>query len=129
MISQTPLAIFTPPTVEILQQFIKIANEYQIKITCRGKGNSAYGQSQVKDGVIIDLKNMDISLKFNSNEFSSVSVPAFKTWWEVTEFSKQQNKTVPITVDNLDLTVGGTLSFGALGGASYRYGSGADNVL
>ena len=37
-------------------------------------------------------------------------------------------KTVPVTIDNLDLTVGGTLCFGALGGSSYLYGSGADNV-
>ena len=128
IISEKPLAIFTPPTIEILQQFLEIVNEYQIKTTCRGKGNAAYGQSQVKDGVMINLKYMEMSLKLNSDD-SSVSIPAFKTWLDVTEFSKQHNKTVPVTVDNLDLTVGGTLSFGALGGTSYRSGSGADNVL
>ena len=110
MISKRPLAVFTPRTVEILQQFLELANDYRIKVTCIGKGNSAYGQCQVPDGVIIDLKNLNIPLKFNSKECSSISIPAFKTWLEVIEFCKQQNKTIPITIDNLDLTVGGTLS-------------------
>src|SRR5689334_19715305 len=65
ILSQTPLAVFTPPTIEILQQFLQLANDYQVKITIRGKGNSAYGQSQVKDGIVIDLKNMEVPLKFN----------------------------------------------------------------
>ncbi len=58
-----------------------------------------------------------------------MSTPAYKTWSEVIEFTKKKNKTVPVTVDNLDLTVGGTLSFGAIGGPSYKWGCGADNVL
>jgi len=129
MVSKTPKAVFMPPTVEVLQQFLQLANEYQLQITLRGKGNSAYGQAQVKDGVVIDLKNMEGLLKFDSETALSVTCSAFKTWLEVTEFTKLKNKTIPVTVDNLDLTVGGTLSFAALGGTSYRCGSGSDNIL
>jgi len=129
MISETPLAIFLPPTVEVLQQFLPLACEYKIKISCRGKGNSVYGQSQVENGVIIDLKDLNLSFEFNSDGTSSIRAPAFRTWSELIEYSKHQNKTVPVTVDSLDLTIGGTLSFAALGGTSYRCGSGADNVL
>lgn len=129
LVSKKPLAIFMPPTVEILQQFLQIANEYKVKITCRGKGNSVFGQAQVENGVIIDLSDMNMPIQFDSHEHSSITVPAFKTWFEATEFSMGINKTVPVTVDNLDLTIGGTLSFGALGGTSYLCGSGADNVL
>src|SRR5437667_314350 len=84
IISKKPLAIFTPPDVETLQKFLKISSAHKIKITCRGKGNSAYGQSQVEDGVIIDLFKMNISIESDSH---SVTVPAFKTWYEVAEFS------------------------------------------
>ena len=129
IISHVPIAVFTPPTVEILQQYLVIASKNKTKITCRGKGNSAYGQSLVKDGVVIDLKNLEISMEYHANEFPSLTVPAFKTWGDVTEYTKKWNKTVPITVDNLDLTIGGTLSLAALGGTSYRLGCGADNVL
>jgi cytokinin dehydrogenase len=118
-----------PPSVEILQQFMQLASKYKIKTTCRGKGNSAYGQSQVDNGVAIDLSKMDISIEFDSENLTSVTVPAFKTWYDVAEFCMKQNKTVPVTVDNLDLTVAGTLSFGTLGGTSYLCGSGADNIL
>ena len=127
--SNKPLAVFMPPTVDNLQQFLKIASRYEVKITCRGKGNSVYGQSQVNGGVIINLKNLDLALEYTANDFSEISVPAFKTWFDVTEYTKQQNKTIAVTIDNLDLTVGRTLSFAAIGGTSYRCGSGADNVI
>lgn len=129
IISSKPIAIFFPPNIETLQRFLRLANEYNIKITCLGKGNSAYGQSQCANGIVIDLKDMNTSMEFTSKYHEAMTVPAFKTWLELTNYSKTQNKTIPVTVDNLDLTVGGTLSFGALGGTSYRCGSGADNVL
>jgi cytokinin dehydrogenase len=129
LLSEKPLAVLMPTAVEMLQKFLRLANQYKVKVTCRGKGNSAYGQSLVKDGVVIDLKDLQISPEYTSGEFSAITVPAFMTWFEVTEYTKQKNKTVPVVVDNLDLTVGGTLSFGAIGGSSYRYGSAADNVL
>lgn len=128
MKSKTPLAVFTPPSIEVLQAFLVLANKYQVKMTVRGKGNSAYGQSQTKGGVIIDLKNMNVSLHYKNDDHSEITVPAFKTWHDLTEFTKADNKTVPVTPDNLDLTVGGTLSFATLGGTSGRVGSGADNV-
>jgi cytokinin dehydrogenase len=134
MVSKKPWAVFLPPTTEILQHFLKINYHYnKRKITFRGNGYSAYGQAQVADDgdIIIDLKNMETSLKFNSNECASISVPASKTWLEVLEFSlTKQNKTVPVTIDNLfGLTVAGTLSFGGIGGPSYLKGSCADHVL
>lgn len=129
IISNKPMGVFLPPNVKLLQLFLKLANEYKINIICRGKGNSAYGQSQCLGGIVIDLKNLDTTMTFTSNNHEAMTIPAFKTWLEVTNYSKTQNRTVPVTIDNLDLTVGGTLSFGALGGTSYRCGSGADNVL
>jgi hypothetical protein len=128
IVSHKPSYVFTPPAVSDLQSFLQAVAPYKIKITCRGGGNSVYGQSQVKAGVIIDLKNLNIPLHFDSEDYSSVVVPVHKTWSDVIEFTKQQNKTVPVTIDNLDLTVGGTLSFGAVGGPSYKWGSGSDNV-
>lgn len=128
MRSKMPLAIFYPPTIDVLKKFLVIANQYKIKMTVRGKGNSAYGQSQNKGGIIIDLKNMNTPLKYESDDHSSITVPAYKTWLDLTEFTKSNNKTVVVTPDNLDLTIGGTLSFATLGGTSYRCGSGADNV-
>ncbi|MBA2710321.1 MAG: FAD-binding protein [Tatlockia sp.] len=129
IISKKPIGIFLPPTIEHLQNFLKLANLYQISVVCRGKGNSTYGQSQCFGGVVIDLKNMDLKMDFATSVEDSLTIPAFYTWLEVTNFTKMKNKTVPVTVDNLDLTVGGTLCFAALGGPSYRVGSGADNVL
>lgn len=129
MVSSHPVGVFMPSTVEMLQLFLKIASDYKIKITCRGRGNSAFGQSQVDGGVVIDLSKMDIGIEYPSDDYSSVTVPAFRTWQELTNDTIKHGKTVPVTVDNLDLTVGGTLSFAALGGTSYRCGSGADNVL
>lgn len=126
MIFNMPISVVTPTSIKELQQFLQLANQHKIKITCRGKGNSVYGQAQVKDGVVIDLK--DMAMDFVSDD-ETITIPAYKTWQEVTDFTKMNNQTIPVTVDNLDLTVGGTLSFAALGGTSYRVGAGIDNVI
>ena len=128
IVHKIPFGVFVPETLENLQKFLPIARGFNVKVTCRGNGNSTYGQSQT-DGIVIDLRNLQIAMQYSSDDFSSVFVPSSKTWFEVTEFTRGKNMTVPVVVDKLDLTVGGTLSFGAIGGSSYRCGSGADNVL
>lgn len=129
IIHHQPLAVFTPPTVEILQNFLQICTKHHIKVSCRGKGHSTYGQSQVSNGISLDLKGLDIPLAYANEDHTSLSVPSYKTWEEVITFTKEENKTVFVNVDYLRLSFGGTLSFAALGGTSFWRGSGADNVL
>ena len=99
-------------------------------MTCRGKGSSAYGQSLCENGVIIDLNEIEIGFELSSHDNQhTLSVPVSTTWARVIEYTLKQNLTVPVTLDHLDLTVGGTLNFGPIGGSSYKHGAGADNIV
>lgn len=129
IVCHLPEGIFTPETVKQLQKFLPIAYAHDVKMTCRGKGYSSHGHSQSQGGIIIDLSRLDIPLQYTSDDHTSVLVPSFKTWLEIIEFTKLQNMTVPVVLDYLDLTLGGTLCFGAIGGSSYLRGGGVDNVL
>ena len=130
MLTSNPLIVFLPKTIEQLQQFVKIVSKHKIKMSCRGKGSSAYGQSLCENGVIIDLNELEIEWKISSsNEQYSLNAPACTTWAKVVELALTMNLTVPVTLDHLDLTLAGTLNFGPIGGSSYKHGAGADNIL
>ena len=50
-------------------------------------------------------------------------------WRALVEHLAPQRLSPPVLTNNLDVTVGGTLSMGGLGVASWRYGTQADNCL
>ena len=51
------------------------------------------------------------------------------SWREVLAATLPHGLTPPVLTDYLDLTVGGTLSAGGVGGTSHRYGTQAENAL
>jgi len=124
-----PEAVFLPETVSQLQLFIHLAQKHKVKVNIRGQGHSMDGHALLDEGVIIDLKNINAEIQFSSTHENAVEVPAFLTWHDVIKFTLKNQLTVPVLTDYLDLSVGGTLSYGGLGGCSFKYGSQADNVL
>lgn len=128
--SRLPKAVFIPDTTNQLHLFIKLINRYKIKVTCRGQGHSANGQSLCEDGVVIDLKNLNKNFEFsNPQKKDAIIVTGNATWKEVVTFTLKHELTVPVLTDYLGLSVFGTLSLGGLGGSTYLKGTQADNVL
>jgi cytokinin dehydrogenase len=128
MLLSQPNGVFMPENVEQLQDFLPLAKKYKVPLTCRGKGHCLYGQSQAQAGVILDLSRLNIDFHYAAEDNSSLVVPSFKTWADLHEFTNKQNMTVPVVIDYLDLTIGGSLSFGVIGGSSYTLGSASDHV-
>lgn len=141
IVTAPPAAVFKPRTPLQLSRFMTLANKHDVKVSVRGGGKSAFGQSLVKDGIVVDLADMQEGHLFREEGvyvgpigtpmqwFKTISVSPSMTWYQVIELALERKLTVPVAVDDLRLTVGGTLSCaGAIGGSSYLHGSGADNI-
>ncbi|MFI6095978.1 FAD-binding protein [Lentzea sp. NPDC051213] len=92
----------------------------------RGAGHSTGGQAQAPGGVVVD---MTVFRTVHEVRADRVIVDAGARWSDVLRATLPRGLTPPVLTDYLELTVGGTLSVGGLGGASQHHGAQTDNVL
>ena len=91
-----------------------------------GQGHSVYGRAQVPSGLAIDMKHRR-TIRHIQND--RIVVDAGATWREIHDATLPLGLAPPVFTDYLDLSVGGTLAVGGIGGASARHGLQCDNVL
>lgn len=126
IINRQPKAVLKPASVEDIIKIIKFANANNIKVAARGQAHSVYGQSQVEAGVVIDTSTLNQIYSISSVR---AEVDAGVLWRELLQATLQQGLTPPVFTDYIELSIGGTLSLGGIGGTSYRNGVQVDNVL
>jgi FAD/FMN-containing dehydrogenase len=120
-----PIAVLKPGSIEDIIRIIQFARTYKIKIAARGQGHSTYGQSQVEAGVIIDMSTLN---KIHSIGADRAIVEAGVVWSQLLQQTLKQGLTPPVLTDYIELSIGGTLAVGGIGGATHRYGVQVDNV-
>ncbi|MFI0348879.1 FAD-binding protein [Actinomadura sp. 9N407] len=84
----------------------------------RGCGHSTDGRS-LTSGIMLDMRGLATVHEVRDDR---VSVDAGATWREVLEATLPYGLTPPVLTDYLDLTVGGTLAAGGVGGTSHVHG-------
>lgn len=124
LVHRVPAAVAKPGNQLGVKSVVKYAVEQGITVVPRGAGHSVYGQAQCDGGIVCDLSR----LNYTWMRRSRVTADAGATWSQVLETTLQKGLTPPVLPDYLELTVGGTLSVGGIGGGSHRYGPQVDNV-
>ena len=125
IVHRQPIAVLKPGSIEDIIRIIQFARTYKIKIAARGQGHSTYGQSQVEAGVIIDMSTLN---KIHSIGADRAIVEAGVVWSQLLQQTLKQGLTPPVLTDYIELSIGGTLSVGGIGGATHRYGVQVDSV-
>jgi FAD/FMN-containing dehydrogenase len=97
-----------------------------VPLAVRGQGHSSFGQCLVADGIVVDMGGLASVGRVGADR---VVVDAGATWRSVLAVTLPHGLTPPVLTDYLDLSVGGTLSVGGIGGTSYRYGVQTDQVI
>ena len=126
IIHRTPVAVLRPGSVEDIVKMVRFAREHNIQVAGRGKGHTAFGQSQAGAGIVIDMSTLN---QIHSIEQDAAVVDAGVVWRDLLLATVPVGLTPPVLTDYTRLTVGGTLSVGGVSGRSYVHGAQVDNVL
>jgi FAD/FMN-containing dehydrogenase len=125
IVHERPWAVLQPGDIDDIVVMVRFCNEQRIAAAPRGQGHATYGQAQVSGGLVIETGTLD-EIAVGAD---SVAVQAGARWSSVLDATLARGLTPPVLTDYLELSVGGTLSAGGVGGASPHYGAQVDNVV
>lgn len=124
IVSDTPVAVLLPGSVEDVQKMVRFCRRHGIKIAPRGEGHTTNGQSQVAGGLVIDVRSLN---KIHSIDRHSADVDAGVKWSTLVEATTPLGLTPPALTGYIDLTLGGVLSVGGVSPTNTQGGV-VDNV-
>ncbi|HTS71966.1 MAG TPA: FAD-binding protein [Terriglobia bacterium] len=125
IVVRRPLTVVSPASSQDVARVLKFAARNSLHMSTRGGGHSQSGQS-LSDQIVLDMTSLN---RVNQVAGDAVSVQGGIKWRALVEHLAPQSLSPPVLTNNLDVTVGGTLSMGGLGVASWRHGTQADNCL
>ena len=126
IVHRTPEGVLLPGSEQDVATTIRWAGGLGRKIAPQGQSHSVYGRAQVRAGIVIDMTRLQTVHRVQNDR---VVVDAGAKWSEVLAATLPQGLTPPVLTDYLELSVGGTLVVGGIGGTTSQYGMQSDNVL
>ena len=126
LVTRKPRAVDRPTTAADLAGLLREASAHGVKVAARGQGHSTYGRALVEDGSSSTWVRSAPSARSRP---IAVVVEAGATWREVLDATLKRGLAPPVLTNYLDLSVGGTLAVGGIGGSSSRHGMQTDQVL
>jgi FAD/FMN-containing dehydrogenase len=126
IVHETPLAVLRPGSVEDIARMVRFAREHGLRIAMRGQGHATFGQAQVRAGIVIDSTTL---ATIHSIGRDRAVVDAGLQWADLVRAAFAMGLTPPVLTDYLELSVGGTLSLGGIGGQASHFGPQVENVL
>jgi cytokinin dehydrogenase len=126
IVETRPHAVVRAADVEDVVSTVSYARTSRKRVVARGQGHTTRGQSHGDDVIVIDLRGLDA---IDAPRDTTVRVGAGARWTDVVVRAAASGLAPPVLTDYLDLTVGGTLAVGGVGGQSFRHGFQVDNVI
>jgi FAD/FMN-containing dehydrogenase len=127
LVHRTPLAVLEPGSVADVARLIEFCGPRRIPVAARGQGHQTDGQAQVSGGLVIDMSPLNAITVDPVAKTATAGAGA--VWSAVLTASLAHGLTPPVFTDYVELSIGGTLSAGGLGGAAHHHGAQVDNVV
>ncbi|OEV05128.1 oxidoreductase [Streptomyces nanshensis] len=125
IVHRRPAAVLRPGSVDDVVVMVRFCRKHRIPVAPRGQGHATYGQAQTEGGLVIETGPLKHIGPVRKRE---VTVGAGARWSSVAKSTLRHGLTPPVFTDYLELSVGGTLSVGGLGGQTHRHGAQTDTV-
>ena len=125
IISRSPRAVLRPGSADDIARVIRFARKHRIKVAMRGISHSVFGQAMVDCGIVIDSSGLST---IHSIDERSAKVDVGVKWSDLLNATLAHGLAPKVLTDYIQLTVGGVLSVGGIGGVSHRHGFVCDNV-
>jgi cytokinin dehydrogenase len=126
VVHRMPSAVLRPAAVRDVVEALRSCGDQALPVAARGQGHSTAGQAQVEGGLVIDMSTL---CGIGSIQDGVVRVQGGATWRQVLSRTVPLGWSPPVVTGYTGLSVGGTLSMGGIGAASFRHGPQVDNVL
>ena len=126
IIHRTPFAVLQPGSIEDVARMVRFARTEGLRIAMRGQGHATFGQAQVRGGIVIDSTTL---ATIHSIAGDRAVVDAGVQWADLVRAAFAMGLTPPVLTDFLELSVGGTLSLGGIGGQASHFGPQVENVF
>jgi FAD/FMN-containing dehydrogenase len=127
MVVRKPVAVVRPSSAADVAGAVKFAAKHGLSVSTRGGGHSQTGQS-LSENITLDLTSLDQVTGLDEKSLRVVCQGGLK-WRALVERLAAPRLSPPVLTNNLDVTIGGTLSSAGLGVATWRRGTQADNCL
>jgi FAD/FMN-containing dehydrogenase len=125
-VERLPLAVLAPASLADVQAMVRFARAEGLPLAARGQSHSTFAQGLVEGGVVLDMRSL-AGVRELGRE--SVLVDAGARWSTVLAHTLPEGLGPPTLTDYQELSVGGTLSVGGVGGEAHHHGAQVDNVL
>lgn len=125
IVVRKPQVVVCPASAGDVARVVKFAARNSLSVATRGGGHSQTGQS-LSDQIVLDMTSLHQVTQVTEE---AVTAQAGIKWRALVDHLAPQRLSPPVLTNNLDVTVGGTLSMAGLGVASWRHGTQADNCL
>ncbi|CAH9117253.1 unnamed protein product, partial [Cuscuta europaea] len=135
IVHNLPLAVLHPASVEEIADTLKLVSLLGpvtgLQTAASGERKCIRGQSQVKDGVVINMRSNPLhETRVNAGGSPPyVDVSGGETWINLLNETLKYGLAPRSWTDYIHLTVGGTLSNSGISGQAFRHGPQTSNVL
>jgi len=126
IVHKTPEGVLLPGSADDVAKTMQWTAQRGRKFAPQGQSHSTFGRSGVQDGIVADMSTLR---NVGAVEGDRVVVDAGARWSEVLGATLAQGKTPPVLTDYIELSVGGTLVVGGVGGTTSAFGVQSDNVI
>ena len=122
-----PAAVVRPQSAQDIAAALRFAGNHSVAVTAHGAGHSQNGQS-LSSEVLLDMRGLDKIVRIDPERRIAVCQAGI-TWRALLRSLLPLQLSPPVLTNNLDATVGGTLSTAGIGVASWKRGIQADRCL
>ncbi len=126
VVHEVPAWVARPTDAMQVAALVRQAAAEGLAFRPRGCGHSVYGQAQAGGEVVCYTGGLNQVYDISGG---TLDAGAGTRWRAVVAAATRVGMTPPVLTDYLDLSVGGTLSAGGIGGASHHHGPQVDHVL
>ena len=126
IVHTAPEAVLLPGSTDDVAETIRWAAKRGRTFAAQGQRHSVWGRSGARNGIVADMSTLHSVGRVQGDR---IVVGAGVTWREVLAATLPRGKAPPVLTDYLELSVGGTLVVGGVGGTTSRYGVQSDNVI
>jgi FAD/FMN-containing dehydrogenase len=125
-ITRIPQCVVRVSSAEDVAAVMKFAQPRGIPVATRGAAHSESGQA-LGNGIVLDMGGLNQVLAVDRKGLTATVEPGME-WRKVVEHLLPMGLLPRVLTNNLNASVGGTLSVAGLGVASFLYGAQGDNV-